>query len=89
MTKAGERWSRLRPELLRRQRMGESVKTLVQQVSNVILDVGDDYVIVKSSRGKKPRMISAQEINNGDVEEYIGKRRIILALRELADSLLK
>ena len=87
MNKLGDRWSRLRPELLRRQRRGESVETIVQRVPNAILEVGEDYVIVKSSRGQKPRKILAQEINNGDVEWYIGRRRIILALRGLADSL--
>lgn len=82
-----DRWSRLRPELLRRQRDGEPVKTLVQGIPNMIMEVGEDYVIVRSARGRMPRTIYAEEINNGDVEQYVGRRRIILALRELADSL--
>ena len=87
MANVGDRWSRLRPELLRRQRSGEPVKTPIQHIPNAILEVGEDYVIVKSSRGRKPRKILAQEINNGDIEWYPGGRRIILALRELADAL--
>ena len=87
MTKPRNRWIRLHPELLRRQRLGEPVRTLVQHIPNIILEVGDDYVIVQSARGKKPRKILAQEINTGNVEWYIGRRRIIIALRELADSI--
>jgi len=87
MTRPRDRWSKLRPELVRRQRSGEPVETTVQHVPNAILEVGDDHVIVRSSRGHKARTILAQEINNGDIEQYIGRRRIILALRELADSL--
>lgn len=87
MTRPRDRWSKLRPELVRRQRSGEPVETIVQHVPNAILEVGEDYVIVRSSRGHKARTILAQEINNGDIEQYIGRRRIILALRELADSL--
>lgn len=87
MSRIRNRWSKLRPELLRRQRIREPVETTVQHVPNAILEVGDDYVIVRSSRGRKARTILAKEINNGDIEQYIGRRRIILALRELADSL--
>ena len=87
MTQSRDRWIKLRPELLRRQRQGEPVRTPVQRIPNTILEVGDDYVIVLSARGKKPRKILAQEINIGDVEWYTGRRRIIIALRELADSI--
>jgi len=87
MAQIRDRWTKLHPELLRRQRIGEPMETLVQYVPNTILEVGADYVIVRSSRGCTARTIFAHEINDGDIEQYIGRRRIILALRELADSL--
>ena len=87
MAQSRERWARLRPELLRRQRIGQAVETPVQHVPNVILEVAADYVIVRSSRGRIARTILAQEINNGDIEQYIGRRCIMVALRELAGSL--
>lgn len=87
MAQLRDRWTKLRPELLRRQRIGAPVETPVQHVPNAILEAREDYVIVRSSRGRTARTILAQEINNVDIEQYIGRRRIILALRELADSL--
>ena len=87
MTQHQNRWSRLRPELLRRQRANQPIETTIRRVRNAIIEVGDDYVVLLSEQGKKPRRILAQEINTGDIEQYIGRRRIIKALRETADSL--
>ena len=87
MAHTRDRWTKLRPELLRRQAISELIETPVQHVPNVILEVEVDYVIVRSSRGHTARTILANEISNGDIDQYIGRRRIILALRELADSL--
>lgn len=87
MTTNRNRWHKLRPELIRRQRANQPIETPVKRVPNAIIEVGDDYLVVLSSRGKKPRTILAQEINYGDIEQYTGRRRIIMALRELADSL--
>jgi len=87
MTQHQNRWYRLRPELLRRQRANQPIETPIRRVQNAIIEVGDDYVVVLSEQGKKPRKILAQEINDGDVEQYTGRRRIIMALRGIADSL--
>ena len=88
MIDRASRWFRLHPELVRMHQVGEPVVTPVRHVANAILEVGEDYVIVRSSGGSgKPRKILAQEINGGDVEWYPGRRRIIVALRQLADSL--
>ena len=81
------RWLKLHGEFIRRKQNGEPIYTPTQKIPNTIVEVGEDYVIVKSSRGRKPRKILAQEVNSGDIEWYTGRRRIILALRELADRL--
>ena len=84
-----DRWTSLRPELLRRHTNQEPVRTPVRRVPNAILEVGQDYVIVQSSQGRgNPRRISAQEINEGDIEQYLGRRRIIQALRDTSDALI-
>jgi len=41
-------WYKLRDELLRRKKAGEPVETLIQKIPNWIVEVGDDYVVVRS-----------------------------------------
>ena len=77
-------WEVLKRELERRLAAREPVYTLVQRVPNDVLEVGNDYVVVKSHRGRQARTIFNHEIFDPDVESHIGKRRIILALRDLA-----
>jgi len=85
MTKQGDRWSKLRPELDRMQGHGQPVTTLNRHIGNTIEHVGADYVVVRSEEGRqKPRLILAQDIN---AMPYKGNSRIVLALQALADSL--
>ena len=84
-----DRWTSLRPELLRRHTNQEPIRTSVRGVPNAILEVGQDYVIVQSSQGRgNPREIFAQGINDGDIGQYLGRRRIIQALRDTSDALI-
>ena len=82
------RWPRLSLELLRRQREDIPVYTLVDRIPNYILDVGADYVVVRSwNRQGTTRKILASEIEDDAVEPRVGKRRVLTALRDLADHL--
>ena len=78
-------WPKLRRELLRRKHAGEPVKTRVRRIRNWVKEVGDDYVILLSEKSRQgnTRTISRDEIYAKDLEKHIGKRRIIIALREL------
>ena len=78
-------WPKLRRELLRRKYAGEPVKTRVRRISNWVKEVGDDYVILLSEKSRQgnTRTITRDEIYDKDLEKHIGKRRIIIALREL------
>ena len=68
-------WTLLRPELLRRHANQEPIRTPVRGVPNAILEVGQDYVMVQSSQGRgNPRKIFAQEINEGDIGQYLDRR---------------
>ena len=78
-------WPKLRRELLRRKHAGEPVKTRVRRIRNWVKEVGDDYVILLSEQSRQghTRTITRDEIYDKDLEKHIGKRRIIIALREL------
>ena len=79
------KWHKLRRELLRRKQAGEPVETTEQHVRNWIKEVGDDYAVLLSDRSKKGnlRKITRVELEDRDIERHIGKRRIIVALREI------
>ena len=78
-------WPKLRRELLRRKHAGEPVKTRVRRIRNWVKEVGGDHVILLSEKSRKgnTRTITRDEIYDKDLEKHIGKRRIIVALREL------
>ena len=78
-------WPKLRRELLRRKHAGEPVKTRVRRIRNWVKEVGDDYVILLSEKSRQgnTRTLTRDEIYDKDLEKHIGKRRIIVALREL------
>jgi len=60
----------------------------VDRIPNYILDVGADYVVVRSwNRQGTTRKILASEIEDDAVEPRVGKRRVLTALRDLADHL--
>lgn len=79
-------WPKLHHELLRLKQANLPVETKSQRVKNWIKEVGDDFVILVSERSPKgkPRTITRDEIDDLNIEKHIGKRRIIIALRELA-----
>lgn len=82
------RWQRLRSELLRRQQEGDPIRTIDDQVPNNIVEVGSDYVVLQSwSVHGTTRRILATEVEDDAVDAYVGKRRVLLALRNLADRL--
>ena len=86
MAVSRDRWTSLRPELLRGYANQEPIRTPGRGVPNAILEVGQEYVVVQSSQGRRnPRKIYAQEIKEGDIGQYLGRRRIIQALRDIAD----
>ena len=78
-------WHKLRRALVKRKRAGIPVETSKQHVKNWIEEVGDDYVVVRSERTDNRRKIKREEIYDTDTQRHIGKRRIILALREIGD----
>ena len=78
-------WHKLRRELVKRKQTGIPVETSKPHVKNWIDEVGDDYVVVHSERTDKRRKIKREEIYETDTQSQIGKRRIIVALREIGD----
>ena len=81
---ASLRWHELRYELVRRKHAGEPIETPVQHVKNWIQEVGYDYVVLVSDRSKSKtrRKVLRAEIEEPDTERFIGKRRLIVALRK-------
>ncbi len=79
-------WPRLRGELLRRKTADEPVKTLLHGVAYWVQEVGPDYVYLRTDRGRgKSHRINADEIQDKNTEKYVGKRRLIYALRAILD----
>ena len=79
----GLRWHQLHRELLKRKREGVPVETPTKHVKNWIEEVGKDHVTVRSEQTGNSRQITRHEVEDSDVERYKGKRRIILALRNI------
>ena len=78
-------WHELRRELIKRKRAGVPVETSKQHVKNWIEEVGDDYVVLRSERTDSRRKIKREEIYETNLDRLVGKRMIIMALREIAD----
>jgi uncharacterized protein YuzE len=76
-------WSQLHRELAKRKQEGIPVVTPVRQLNNWIEEVGKDHVTVRSEQTGNLRQITRKEIEDRDVEKHKGKRRIIVALREI------
>ena len=78
------RWHELRSELIRRKHAGEPIETPIYHVKNWIQEVGDDSVVLVSERSKSKtrRKVLRSEIEESDIEQFKGKRRLIYALRE-------
>jgi len=73
-------WEQIRAELQRRRDAGEPVETLVFRVRNWIDEVGNDYVVVRSERTERPRVITRHS-----VEASSHPNRITVAIRQLGD----
>ena len=74
-------WDNLRPELLRLKKAHQPVRTKDFQWKNWIEEVGDDYVDLRSDRGKgRTIRITRRQLEGNAERPYI-----IRALRELAD----
>ena len=78
-------WHKLRRELVKRQLAGVPIESIKRHMKNWIEEVGDDYVVVRSEQTDNRRKIKREEIYDTDLEKHIGKRRIIMALREIGD----
>jgi len=80
-------WAKLRPKLVYMERNGLPIETLIQRRRNTIIEVGRDYVVVKSDGSNSVhRKIFAEEIEFVD-EASFRKRRvgsIVSALRHLS-----
>ena len=79
----GLRWHQLHRELLKHKLEGVPVETPAKHEKNWIEEVGKDHVIVRSERTGNSRQITRHEVEASDVEGHVGKRRIILALRNI------
>ena len=71
-------WPRLKREL-KRMKQGEPVETLDRRWKNKIVEVGDDYVVLRRERGRgRPITITKRQLEGTATEPYV-----LRALRKL------
>ena len=83
VNEASSDWEKLRRELLRRKEAGIPVQTSKRHWENWVVEVGDQYVVLRRGRGKgKSIKITRRRLEGSATRPYI-----VPALRELASSL--
>ncbi|HDH07222.1 MAG TPA: hypothetical protein ENF87_02515 [Thermoproteales archaeon] len=103
MSEFDKMWSELLHVLRRKMLRNEPVKTLCRNVKNFILEIGEDYIIVRSERSKRglPRKILRKDFElvyykllEGpistlkDIREVIGRRAIICSILALHQNVI-